>query len=365
MILVEGETDTMALWQALPSTLRDKVGVVGLSGLNAWKERYATELFAETKRVFVVVDNDDPYANPAAAQQGEKAWTQIRADLGTKARRVKLPQATNDICEFFMAYDWPAFEVLLKAAAEPKRHYKRLDLTQPVPPTDWLIEDMIERGVVTVLAGDSGVGKSFITMAMGLAVAGGQEKFLGLAVRRHGRVLIVDEENSPGLVQQRLAALGMEKEWIPNIEYLSYAGVDLYSEPTLLLEEAVDLQPELIVLDSQSAVAVGAEENSNDDMTRLFKQGFRPLARESGAAVVILHHTPKDGKGIPRGAGAIKAQADQVLSIVEAESGDMKTGRLTIFPSKPRRQMDNITAQIVGEMEHDGWVRVQAPEEAF
>lgn len=365
MILLEGETDTMAAWQAMPPELREKVGIVGLSGLNAWKTRYVEELFAESKRVFVVLDNDDPYAAPDAAKAGEKAWSQIRGDLGRIARRVTLPQGTNDVCEFFQTYDWAAFESILKAAAQPVRHYPRLDLTKPVPPTDWVIEGLIEAGVVTVLAGDSGVGKSFITSALGIAVASDEPKFLGLPVKKHGRVIIVDEENAPDLVLQRLNALGLKPEHKERIEYISMAGVNLYAEPTLLLEEALDIEPTVIVLDSQSAVGLGAEENSNDDMTRLFKNGFRPLARETGAAVVILHHTPKDAKGIPRGAGAIKAQADQVLSVVAAEAGGVTTGRLNVFPSKARRQMASLTIEIVGEMEHDGWVKVQTPPEAF
>ncbi|MCZ2111130.1 MAG: AAA family ATPase [Dehalococcoidia bacterium] len=383
MILVEGETDTMALWQALPDSLRGEVSVVGLSGLNAWKERYAEELFAEAKRVFVVIDNDDPYTAPDAHKAGEKAWTQIRTDLGRKARRVRLPQGTNDLCDFFQAYDWYAFEAILKAAAEPRRHYKRLDLSKPPPPTDWLIEGLIERGAVTLLAGDAGVGKSLIVAAMALAVAEDtEETFLGLPVKRHGRVIMVDEENAADLVAQRLNALTAPEPTAPpegdylrpvtltpqqleRIEYLSFAGVDMLNEPTLLLEEALDLEPELVVIDSQGAVSVGAEENSNTEMTALFKHAFRPLARESGAAVVLLHHTPKDGSGRPRGAGAIKSQADQALSITEAVSGDIETGTLNIFPSKPRRQMSTVHARIVGELEADGYLRVIAPEEAF
>lgn len=365
MLLLEGETDTLAAFAALPETYRDRVSIVGLSGADAWKPRYKEELFAPASRVFVVMDNDDPYTAQAAVESTTRAWEKIRGDLGSKARRVRLPQGIKDVAEFFMQYDWHAFEALLKAAAQPKRHYPRLDLTQPAPPTDWLVEGLLVRGEVTVLAGDAGVGKSFLTMALAVAIASGAPDFLGRSIHRHGPVLYVDEENTRDIVLQRLQGLGLKPADAGNLEYLSYAGVDLHSEPALLLEEAVDLGPALIVLDSQSAVSIGAEENSNDDMTRLFKTAFRPLARETGAAVVVLHHTPKDGKGIPRGAGAIKAQADQVISIVEAEAGDTKTGRLNIFPSKARRQMSHLTAQIVGELEHDGWVRVQSPEEVM
>jgi hypothetical protein len=369
VILLEGETDTMAAWQALPEEHRAKVAIVGLSGTNAWKTRYSEELMGEAKRVFVVFDRDDPYETPKAAEATEAAWSKIRADLGRKARRVTLPQGINDVAEFFQRYDWAAFQTLLKAAAEPKRTYPRLDLTQEIPPTDWLIEDLLVGSEATVLSADSGVGKSFFSMAAALAVSGGDETFLGLPIHRHGPVLYVDEENSAQLVLARLHALGFDPAKHSSLEYLWYAGVDLVGEPSRLLEEALDLEPALVVLDSLSRVGMGVDENSNTDMTKLLRQGIVPLARETGAAVLVLHHTPKDGTG-SRGAGAIKAAVDQELSLVPAKSKDSEgsypTGTLNLFPSKPRRKGATLKLNIVGDVEA-GNVRVvsQTEREAF
>lgn len=363
MILLEGETDTMAAWQAMPERLRAKVGIVGLSGTNAWKAKYAEELMGSAKRVFVVFDRDDPYENTDAANATEKSWQTIRSDLGRKARRVVLPQGINDVAEFFQRYDWAAFEALLKAAAAPKRFYPRLDLSQPVPPTDWLVEDFLVGHEATALVGDGGVGKSFLTMALALAVAGKESHYLGLPVLKHGPVLYADEENSRQLVLQRIAALGFDPKKHSDLEYLWYAGVDLANEPEILLQEAIDIEPALIVLDSLSRVAMGVEENSNTDMTKLMRQGVVPLARETGAAVLVVHHTPKDGSS-PRGAGSIKNTADQVISVVAAtDTEGAASGRLNIFPSKPRRKTATLQAEIVGDVEREQYARVRAVNE--
>jgi KaiC/GvpD/RAD55 family RecA-like ATPase len=360
MLLLEGETDTMAAWQAATDSW--KTSIVGLSGLNAWKDHYATELFGEAKKVFVVFDNDDPYG--PAKKQGDEAWAKIQKCLGRRARRVQLPQGIEDVAEFFRTYDWNAFRVLLKKADEPKRHYRRLDLNRPVPDTDWLVEDMIVRSEAAVLAGDGGVGKSFITMALALAIAGGDDTFLGRKLMHHGPVVYVDEENSEGLVLQRLNALGYDKDkHAKNLEYIWYAGVDLLNEPEKLLEETLEVEPVLVVIDSLSRVTLGAEENSNPDMTRLMRGGVIPIARDTGAAVLLVHHTDKQGSG-PRGASAIRNSADQVISVVAAEGkGGVKTGKLNIFPSKPRRLMSTLQAEIVGDIENDGWARVERVEE--
>lgn len=367
MILVEGETDTMALWQAIPDDLRDKVQVVGLSGTGSWRKAVAEKggiekLFGPAKRVFVVFDRDDPYQNPDGAASVERAWQEIRSDLGRKARRVVLPQGINDVSEFFQRYDWAAFQVLLKRASEPVRHYPRLDLSRPVPDTDWLVEDMLVSGEATAFVGDGGVGKSFLTMALALAVSGEAPSFLGLPLKKHGKVLYVDEENSAALVLQRLNALGMSDRHRENLEYIWYAGVDLLNEPEKLHEEALDMEPVLVVIDSMSRVAIGAEENSNTDMTRLLRQGVVPIARDTGAAVVLVHHTSKDGA--TRGASAIRNAADQEIKVVPAQSDGRPTGNLNIFPSKPRRRTKVIQARIDGDMEEDGYVRVEPAQEA-
>lgn len=368
MFLLEGETDTMAAWQHAPSAMKPRI--VGLSGLNAWKDRYAEELFGAAKRVFVLFDNDDPYS--PAQEQGDKSWAKIKRALGKKARRVVLPQGIEDVAELLMQYDWAALQALLKRADEPVRNYPRLDLTKPVPDTDWLVEDLLVRSEVTVIAADAGVGKSMMMQSLALAVAGGEAKWLGLAVKKQGRVMFVDEENSAQLAMQRLTALAsteqkaietLPREIRDNLEYIWYAGVDLAHEPEKLLEDALEVEPELIVIDSQSRVAIGVEENSNTDISSLYRRGFIPLARDTGAAVVVIHHTPKGSRG-PRGAGAAKAAADQAIEIVAAEDkAGAATGTLNIFPSKPRRRTAHLKARIVGDIEHDGWVRVERVEE--
>jgi hypothetical protein len=364
-VLLEGETDTMAAWQALPAELRDSVMVVGLSGTNAWKDRYAEELFGEARRVFVVLDNDDPYEAEKAAKATDAAWEKIQDGLGRKARRVVLPQGINDVAEFFQRYDWAAFQTLLDAAAQPFTHYPRLDFRQPIPETDWLVEDLIEMGSVTVVAGDSGSGKSFLTMGLATALARGDATFLGRALKQTpGGILYVDEENPRDIVLQRFAALGLQDAHFDVMEYISEAGVDLWNEADLLIREAIDRDLRLIVVDSQGATSLGSDENSNREMAMLYRRGFVKLARLTGAAVIVLHHTPKDSAGIPRGAGAIKSNADQVLSIVPqaVTNGLDDVTRFNVYASKQRRLMESLDVEIVGRV-GVGPVVVQLQEE--
>ncbi len=354
MFLTEGETDTMALWQNAPEKAR--TGIVGLSGLNAWKEHYAEELFGEAKYVFLLFDNDDPYKKPHAAEANKAARAEIKRQLGRKLRTVRLPQGIDDVAEFFQQYDWAAFEELLKRAAKPVRHYKRLDLDAPVPDTDWLVEGLLVAGELTLFAGEPGVGKSLITTSLGLAVAGGDDKFLGFQVKKHGSVILIDEENPGDLVVQRLHALGLQDRHKPYLEYLWRAGVDLREEAHLLLEEALDLEPTLIVIDSLSAVTAGMKQNDESEVNPVMRKNILPIARDSGASIVLLHHTTRDGERY-RGSGEIGAAADQILQ-VKARAGGVIEG-VNVFPAKNRRLTQHVSLRFVGDMDKDGFIRLE------
>lgn len=216
----------------------------------------------------------------------------------------------------------------------PKRNYRPLNLFAPVPPVDWVVENIVVAGEATLLIADGGAGKSFFAMALSLAVAGG-EPFLGNPVKQ-GRVMYVDEEGSPDLALQRLYQLGATDEQKRNLDYLNFVGVDLVRQPEKLIEDVHATGPVLVVIDSHAKVARMGEENSNNEMGRVWDDGFLKLARETRAAVLVIHHT--SAYGTSRGATQIRNSADQVLTMKKNEDDTQ-----TVYASKPRRLTNSIT----------------------
>ena len=365
MFLVEGETDLMAFWQNAPEEYRNRA--VAVPGVPQFPGSVQA-LVEDARKVFVVYDNDKAGYDEEKGEMvlekpaSEEGWEKVHKYLGRKARRVVLPPDCKDVAEFFQKYDWAAFTVLLRKAAEPIRHYRRLDLTQPVPEPRWLIEDLLYVGEAHILAADGGTGKSWLCQAMALAVAGTDNTFMGLPVVRHGPVVYVDEEQSADLVLQRLNALGYDPDVHKALEYINFAGVDLLHEPEKLLEEVCDIEPALLIIESLSEVTVGGDENSPRDMNMLMRKSIKPLARESGAAVLVTHHTTKDKEGV-RGATSIRNAADQAIAMKFAESGGDETGNRIIFPHKSRREGKYIVMQINGSMKAGEPVRVEAAPE--
>lgn len=351
--LVEGETDTMRLWQAVHENggnEDNRVGVVGLSGIETWRDDLARHF---TGRVYIILDNDRDYNVQARV---DTAWRHIRASLGSRARRVRLPGDVKDICEFFdSGYTLEHLAALMQADTSESRWHP-LDLTQEPPPVDWLVDQLLVRGASHIIMGEPGIGKSWLTMTLCLGVVRGTD-WLGLPVLHPGRVLYIDEENAEGLVFDRLRSkLGMTPEEAKQVRYLNNQGILLDKDPDALVDEALEFGPQLIVLDSLTRFHMG-EEDKAGPMAQLYNNALKPLARETGAALVILHHAGKTESTSSyrrsRGSGEIIANVD--IGIDARQSG-LNSMTLATFKSRFRQAGDVLHVAIVDTPE--GGVRL-------
>ena len=172
--------------------------------------------------------------------------------------------------------------------------WQALDLAhEPEPPED-LVPRVLSRGWITLFSGAPGVGKSYGHQSLIAAVLTGGT-WLGLPVTGIERILVVDEENPPGVVSQRLRALGVNAEHADRVRYYSQIGcrlgADGWSDELLQLVDR--FEPQLVVVDSASS-ATSTLLNENDSISAMFAQVLRPLAR-LGCAVLVLHHHRKAG----------------------------------------------------------------------
>ena len=332
--LCEGETDTMRLWQEIEAA-NVKADVFGIGGLHTWKREFADEL-APYSKVFVVLDNDADYKVAATV---DHVWLhQIRHDLGPKAKRIQLPAGVKDLCEFFTFYDMDTLRDLSRGT---QSRFRPLDLTREPPPVDWLLDGLIAKADVNLFAGGEGLGKSMISMGLTVAVADGWTSFLGLPVYHQGRILYVDEENPEDVVFQRLNRMGLKNT--QNVRYLWNNGIRLDKNPDDFLAEVYDFQPELVVLDSLSRLH-SLEENDMGSIGPLFNNVLKPMARESGAAVFMIHHHDKGGNG-PRGSGDITASVDCVINCYPgAQNGEMN---VQLRKSRRRLGGDQMKVRII------------------
>lgn len=338
VILVEGESDCMKLWQEIhEENTSAEVSVYGISGLSNWQERYAA-LLEDADRVYVVLDKDDAYVNPLAAKAVEDAWPRIKRSLGKKARRVMLPPGVKDVCEFFKIYDLAAFRELLRTAVQVRWHYPSLDLTAELSDVEWLVEGLFAKGDAAMVYGPGGVGKSWYTMSLATAIVEGYPSWLGMPIpeaMRGRNVLYVDEENPEDVFRRRWFQLGYTKG-NDRLRPLWYPGVRLDEQPEYLYEDVEAFEPVLVVVDSLSRIHT-KNENSAEEMNPLMNDGILPIARQLGTTVITIHHTPHDAVRA-RGATAIANAHDMTVSIDwrKTKKGE-RMDSIIVRPDKLRR----------------------------
>lgn len=192
------------------------------------------------------------------------------------------------------------------------------------PKPDWLIADMVQGSGVVILAGEGGLGKSFLSLDWSARVATGTA-WNGKAVKA-GKVLYVAAEGVEFFHDRLTAWEKFNRTTVPDDRLLYVEEGFSLSSPAaveymrqVVTDEAIDL----IVLDTLSQLSDVENENDNAQLSRVLRQAKAIREVRPGASVLIVHHVNKSERGRVRGAGAIRNNADAV--IVARAKGDTFT----------------------------------------
>jgi len=169
-----------------------------------------------------------------------------------------------------------------------------LEMDALYPPVSWLWPSWIPRGMLTLLGAAPGTGKSFVALDLARRVIEGLPFPDGAAPGRRGRVLIVDAEGVPSLLQDRARAWGFDRHRL----FLMLPkgpehGIDL-SNPAgreELRARCFNIQPELVIIDSLAAATSRGEsslEGARDDL-----QFLGSLANQYETGLLVIHHLRK------------------------------------------------------------------------
>jgi RecA-family ATPase len=197
----------------------------------------------------------------------------------------------------------------------------------PIPRRDWLIQDLIPDGTVTLLTGDGGAGKSLLALQLCAAMATGLD-WAG-NVPTAGRSLYLSAEDDHEEMHRRLEDIrrfhGVGFEDLGNMRLVDLVGDDAVLgdasksarlRATTLFASvkhyADDFQPALIVIDTL-ADAFAGEENSRAQ-ARQFVGLLKGLARDAGCAVLLLSHPSLTGMASGSGTSGSTAWSNSVRS---------------------------------------------------
>lgn len=207
-------------------------------------------------------------------------------------------------------------------------------LTTPPPPIPWVVEPILARGCVTMLAGREGRGKSMLALALaaGVGRATNLLDIAGMPVGGSGHVLYVDAENGPHEAHRRVHGLDVEAG---SLTYVEADGFNLAQDLAELEQLVRQRAPKLLVLDSLRSLAPGLDENDSQQAEAALRPVVR-LTQQLQIATLILHHASRMS-GEYRGSTAIGAAVELGFTLSRHEDDPMAATRrkLACWKSRP------------------------------
>jgi hypothetical protein len=157
---------------------------------------------------------------------------------------------------------------------------------------EWLVESVLPRGLVTLLAGAPEIGKSTLASELIVAMASerGRREWLGHRIAANpadGVAVLLTGEDSAALVNARLERLDPNDE----AKFLLYA-LDNRSLADICYNITAMPKVALLIVDPARRYLQGDEDGS--DGVNAFFATLEELARRTGAAVLVLHHLVKN-----------------------------------------------------------------------
>ncbi len=190
-----------------------------------------------------------------------------------------------------------------------------------LPGPTWLLEKICTTGALVGVYGPSGHGKSFLALDWALSIAAGK-KWQGRSVQQ-GMVVYVAAEGGQSISKRVKAwteARGLDD--IPAAFFL-LEGIQVRDrgdlEPLVRRIRERGGNPVLIVIDTLARCFVGGDENSAKEMGE-FVAGLGWLCEQTGATVMVLHHTGKQAHEMERGSSALRAAADAMILVSKDDS---------------------------------------------
>lgn len=194
-------------------------------------------------------------------------------------------------------------------------------------PLSWLVKGVLVDGGFSCIFGAPGTSKTFLALDLALSVAHGRDWFGRRVVG--GGVVYVTGEGSAGF-RQRMKAWRQDNEGAPRVPFVMVpASVNMYDDDegaNALIADvrahavAMEGGVKLIVLDTLSRMIGSGDEDKAKDINVVVQRAER-LQRETGAHVLLVHHSGKDRDRGMRGSNALLGAVDAAIEVTVSESG--------------------------------------------
>lgn len=236
-------------------------------------------------------------------------------------------------------------------------------------PVKWLWPGRIPRGKVTLLCGDPGLGKSFVTMDMAARVTACQDwPDAETPLRQPGSVLVLSAEDDPAdTIRPRLEAAGGDPA---NLVVMDGVRRGPLGAPVTGVSLTVDVEaietaiarmerPRLVIIDPISAYMGDADSHNNAEVRGILAQ-LSAVAGRLGTAIVCVTHLNKapGGKAVYRAMGslAFTAAARMVWQVAKLP-GDETQRAMVLVKSNLPNVAEGLSFKIAQDEQGGGFVQ--------
>lgn len=234
------------------------------------------------------------------------------------------------------------------APAEEFRTVDAFDFDEAdIPPRPWIIPGVMLSGYTHMLVAPGGSGKSLFTLQLAITLATG-ETWGEMTPRKPCRALVINVEDDMHEQRRRLAAarriMGKDIETLRGM-------IDLAQDPESIIVARADPNRKTVVstpvvdtlrryiIDNNIGVLIvdpfaetfEGDENSNSEVKWAMRIWRDEIAKPTGCAVYLVHHTTKgaeNGAGnadIVRGAGAIVNSTRITATLMPMSTGEAES----------------------------------------
>lgn len=180
------------------------------------------------------------------------------------------------------------------AIAMPKFSMVSLSSICPQSAT-FLFDGLVPLGAITIIEGDPGVGKSFLTIAMAIACSsGGVIRGLNGCIESvvSGPVLMLANEDEASVIANRATRLNRTGLALDNV-YVSDEMLSLPGDYPKLISVVDCLRPKLVVIDPIMSYLSSKTDVYRDQSVRLALSPLLKISRTYQMAVVLVRHLRK------------------------------------------------------------------------
>lgn len=178
-------------------------------------------------------------------------------------------------------------------------------LEDPCPERRWLVNSLWARAGVGIIGGAPKLGKSWLGLELAVSVASATPCLDTFQVQAPGPTLLYMAEDTAADVKARLRGLchhrGIDLETLPiYVITVPTLRLDLEADQRRLYHTVAALRPRLLLLDPFVRLHK-INENDAGEVSAILAY-LRELQRTFDLAVIVVHHTRKNGR--PGGAGS-------------------------------------------------------------